>query len=244
MKLIKNNYCCVIKYFKNLITRIWNKRLDIRLIYIFAFIITILLAEHINRIFYKMSLYLVSLFPLAFHDNKVFQFFILFAPIIFISTLVHLIIPKIGIRISNYYFLLIHIYFETFIDTSEINFSNYFYFYLTIDTFIYLLLDKRGNMKLKFFKKEKIAKIETVISVSQIIQQRILTELSEITSKLKENWIRIDHNEMVKIEADILILKDLIDKSIIEEPGPSSREMVDQEVSDFQKELEKRTGKK
>jgi hypothetical protein len=147
---MKKIWSYIRKYFVDLYNRIIKTEIKIKLMYVLIFIIIIFLSKYIYNFAIDISSFLLKNIPNELHDNKILQFLVLFTPMLFISTVVHIQIPKLPIRILNYFQLVIHIVIELlYFSDSEFVFSNYFYLYLTIDTLYFLVIDyikrsKRG----------------------------------------------------------------------------------------------------
>jgi len=147
---MKKIWSYIRKYFVDLYNRIIKTEIKIKLMYVLIFIIIIFLSKYIYNFAIDISSFLLKNIPNELHDNKILQFLVLFTPMLFISTVVHILIPKLPIRILNYFQLVIHIIIELlYFSDSEFVFSNYFYLYLTIDTLYFLVIDyikksKRG----------------------------------------------------------------------------------------------------
>jgi len=139
---MKKTWLYIRKYFVGLYNRIIKTEIKIKLLYFLILISIVFLSKYIYNFAIDISSFLLRNIPSELHDNKILQFLVLFTPMLFISTIVHILIPKLPIRILNYFQLVIHIVIELlYFSDSEFVFSNYFYLYITIDTLYFLVVD-------------------------------------------------------------------------------------------------------
>ncbi len=89
-----------------------------------------------------VSTHITNIIPITLHDYPIVIFLVFFTPMFTVGYILSKFVDKISFRAFRYLFLSLAIFSEIFIKQETGIFSKYIYFYITIDTLIYLLRDK------------------------------------------------------------------------------------------------------
>ncbi|MDA3931497.1 MAG: hypothetical protein PF513_02035, partial [Tenericutes bacterium] len=141
-------------YFINTIKTLYRKMdyvvLKIKGIHFFIFLIVLFLSKYIYNLSIDTSILLTSFIPNELEEIKIVQFGILLVPIVCFSYILHCFFRNISARIFRYGFVTLHIFVELFIIENEvISFANYLYFFIFVETLLYLLKDEKQNKMLE-----------------------------------------------------------------------------------------------
>lgn len=142
------------KCITNLITYMYRQLdhvvLKIKGTHVLIFLVVLFLSKYIYNLSLDVSILITSFLPNELEEIEIVQFGILLAPIVCFSYILHCFFRNISARIFRYGFVTLHIFVELFLIENEIiSFANYLYFFIFVETLLFLIKDGKQNRTLE-----------------------------------------------------------------------------------------------
>lgn len=120
--------------------------LKIKGTHVLIFLVVIVLSKYIYNLSLDASFLITLFLPNELEDIEIIQFVILLAPIVSFSYILHCFFRTISARIFRYGFVTLHIFVELFLIENEIiSFANYLYFFIFVETLLFLIMEGKLN---------------------------------------------------------------------------------------------------
>ena len=136
------------RVYKSRIVKLKENRIKLNGCTLLLILLLIVILPLVYNFTVELSLLIARFVPSDLHESEIVQFSILLVPIILISYILEVIILRYPARIFRLLLIAVHIYVEIFIkDTVTIRFSDYLYFYLTIETLLFMIQDRNKQLE-------------------------------------------------------------------------------------------------